>query len=117
MVVFHRKEESVDAVECTLDHLILAVKAKLALVAIAPETIEQVDIVEKALHPESNRANVFLTAEKVLDEKSGVQHSEACSESCARHINFILYTPESTFETVSVCSLIGLALLDGYQLE
>ena len=116
MVVFHCKEESIDAVECTLDHLILAVKAKLTLVPIAPKTIEQVDIVEKALDPETNRANVFLTAEKVLDEKSSVEHSEACSESGARYVNFILYTPESTFETVSVCSLIGLALLDGYQL-
>ena len=116
MVVFHCKEESVDAVECTLDHLILAVKAKLTLVPIATEAIEQVDIVEKALDPEADRANVFLTAEKVLDEKSGVEHSEACCESCARHVNFILYTSESTFKTVSVCSLIGLALLDGDQL-
>ena len=112
LIVFHAKAERIDAMECTLNHLILAVKAKLALVPIAAQTIEQVDIVEKALHPERNWANVLLTTEKILEEESCIEHSEYCSESCARYIHFILYTPESTFETISVCSLICLALLN-----
>ena len=45
-------EESGESVEATLDHLEFAVEAKLAVVAVAGQAVEQVYVVEHGLHPE-----------------------------------------------------------------
>ena len=110
-------EETQKAVDATLDHLVLAVEAELTDVLVAGQTVEQIDVVEEALEPERARSYLLRVVQQVCDKQVGVDYGKHGRECRATHIHLVLHAVESALQRVPVRSLIGLALLDGDDVE